>query len=486
MQTHTIASDLDTLVQLNQVYLIDSVETSNAGRFREILADDFPLHPSQRCAARSQSVSGEHRESAAIHCLEAHDVNVRVMGDVAIVHARTTFTLADGTQGTGRIPTCGRNATDNGSRSPPMSPGNRTYTARCCAVAMLAVLGMLSPAAASAQTHGFEEFGGHVARTTLREFNGSDTGVGVRGGWRSTGMLGLEAELTVYPSNFPESILVHEVTERRFVRRDTGADARPGAPLRQSTCGLRDLRRGAGTDRLHRHLSAARSPARSRGVPRCSRSISAAVSNSPQPRNSSSASMSATAPFAIRARPSTRTAACARIRSSATTSASPRAPGCVSMRWLDAEDLYYLTVIGLIQLTAWSRSPRLSDTLANSVARIAWMLPTAKRQQVISRIGACIEASTPKQRREIGQRTYRAFWQMRSRWHPPFDRRTRNGYASSAWIACGRQWRTATARSCWTAASSGAVIWPGSSCTHTALPSSTSTRRTISRFLVPA
>ena len=34
--------------------------------------------------------------------LEARDVIVRIMGDVAIVHARTTYTLADGRAGMGR------------------------------------------------------------------------------------------------------------------------------------------------------------------------------------------------------------------------------------------------------------------------------------------------------------------------------------------------------------------------------------------------
>lgn len=81
------------------------------------------------------------------------------------------------------------------------------------------------------------------------------------------------------------------------------------------------------------------------------------------------------------------------------------------MRWLDATDVYYLTVIAVMRLTAWSRSPGLSDALANAVARIAWMLPTAKRRHVISRIAACIDQSTPKHRRDIGRRTYRAFWQ---------------------------------------------------------------------------
>jgi hypothetical protein len=34
--------------------------------------------------------------------LQVHDVNVRLMSDFAIVHARTTFTLPNGTLGSGR------------------------------------------------------------------------------------------------------------------------------------------------------------------------------------------------------------------------------------------------------------------------------------------------------------------------------------------------------------------------------------------------
>ena len=34
--------------------------------------------------------------------LAAHDINIRLLGDVAIIHARTTYTLADGAQGSGR------------------------------------------------------------------------------------------------------------------------------------------------------------------------------------------------------------------------------------------------------------------------------------------------------------------------------------------------------------------------------------------------
>lgn len=37
-----------------------------------------------------------------IRDLQAHDVIVRLMGDVAIVHARTTFVYVDGRTGAGR------------------------------------------------------------------------------------------------------------------------------------------------------------------------------------------------------------------------------------------------------------------------------------------------------------------------------------------------------------------------------------------------
>jgi ketosteroid isomerase-like protein len=37
-----------------------------------------------------------------ISSLEVHDVNVRLMGDFAIIHARTTYTGPDGRPGSGR------------------------------------------------------------------------------------------------------------------------------------------------------------------------------------------------------------------------------------------------------------------------------------------------------------------------------------------------------------------------------------------------
>ena len=94
-------SDLDVLVDLNREY-IRSVQTSDATWFRDTLADDF------RCSLPDGTLIDRERflERAArpldITDLEVHDVDVRLLDDVAIIHARTTFTTADGRPGTGR------------------------------------------------------------------------------------------------------------------------------------------------------------------------------------------------------------------------------------------------------------------------------------------------------------------------------------------------------------------------------------------------
>jgi ketosteroid isomerase-like protein len=94
-------TDLDTLRDLNGDY-IRSVQTSDVHRFDEILADDFLCsNPDGTLIDRSAFL----RQTAipvTIANLEAHDVNVRLMGDFAIIHARTTYTLPDGRQGAGR------------------------------------------------------------------------------------------------------------------------------------------------------------------------------------------------------------------------------------------------------------------------------------------------------------------------------------------------------------------------------------------------
>jgi len=94
-------SDHDTLTALNLDY-VNSVQRSDTKRFDEILSDDFlNTNPDGSLVDRA-SFLAQIAPKAKISGLACHDVNVRVMGDVAIIHARTSYTLPDGRPGTGR------------------------------------------------------------------------------------------------------------------------------------------------------------------------------------------------------------------------------------------------------------------------------------------------------------------------------------------------------------------------------------------------
>lgn len=94
-------ADHDALVALNDDY-IHSVQHSDVRRFDEILAADF------RCSNPDGSLldrAGFLQQTArpvTISGLRIEDVEIRVMGDFAIIHARTLYTLADGKPGRGR------------------------------------------------------------------------------------------------------------------------------------------------------------------------------------------------------------------------------------------------------------------------------------------------------------------------------------------------------------------------------------------------
>jgi ketosteroid isomerase-like protein len=94
-------SDLTTLLELNRDY-IRSVQASDVRRFQEILADDFLCSlPDGSLIDRARFLEHTARP-VQISNLEVHDVNVRLMGDFAIIHARTTYTAPDGQPGSGR------------------------------------------------------------------------------------------------------------------------------------------------------------------------------------------------------------------------------------------------------------------------------------------------------------------------------------------------------------------------------------------------
>lgn len=96
-----LRADLDTLLDLNRDY-IRSVQTSDVRRFDEILADDFLCSNPDGSLVDREAFLKQTALPVRILNLEARGVQVRVMGDVAIIHARTTYTGPDGRSGAGR------------------------------------------------------------------------------------------------------------------------------------------------------------------------------------------------------------------------------------------------------------------------------------------------------------------------------------------------------------------------------------------------
>jgi uncharacterized protein (TIGR02246 family) len=93
--------DIAILEQLNRDY-ITSVQTSDVRRFDQILAPDFLCTNPDGSLVDRQAFLAQTARPVTITDLQAHDVNVRILGDVAIIHARTTYTTPDGRTGAGR------------------------------------------------------------------------------------------------------------------------------------------------------------------------------------------------------------------------------------------------------------------------------------------------------------------------------------------------------------------------------------------------
>ena len=96
-----MANDLEVLTELNDDY-IQSVQHSNVKRFDEILAEDFLCSNPDGTLIDRKAFLEQTAKPVTIRGLAAHEVNVHLMGDVAIIHARTSYTTPDGAQGGGR------------------------------------------------------------------------------------------------------------------------------------------------------------------------------------------------------------------------------------------------------------------------------------------------------------------------------------------------------------------------------------------------
>lgn len=99
--TDADAYDLETLRQLNDAY-IRSVQSSDVGWFEEALAPDFLNSNPDGSLVDRQGFLAQIARPVTISDLAVDDVRIRVLGDVAIIHARTTYKTADGRNAAGR------------------------------------------------------------------------------------------------------------------------------------------------------------------------------------------------------------------------------------------------------------------------------------------------------------------------------------------------------------------------------------------------
>jgi len=95
------ASDLAALRLLNDQF-IRSVATSDAAWFERHLSEDFlNSNPDGTLSDRAAFLRQIARPSVVTQ-LAAEDVRIRLFGQTAIVHGRTTYLKADGQPGAGR------------------------------------------------------------------------------------------------------------------------------------------------------------------------------------------------------------------------------------------------------------------------------------------------------------------------------------------------------------------------------------------------
>ena len=103
MEASTVANDadIDILQKLNVGYM-KSVQMSDVRWFERNLAEDFlNSNPDGSLVDRAGFLK-QIAPPATISSLAASDVRIRIMGDIAIIHGRTTYTKADGQAAAGR------------------------------------------------------------------------------------------------------------------------------------------------------------------------------------------------------------------------------------------------------------------------------------------------------------------------------------------------------------------------------------------------
>jgi ketosteroid isomerase-like protein len=98
-------NDLAELTSFNRDY-VNSVQNSDIKRFDEILAADFYCSNPDKSLVDRAAFLKQTAVPVTIKNLKAEDVKIRILGDFAIIHARTSYTTPDGQQASGRYTDC--------------------------------------------------------------------------------------------------------------------------------------------------------------------------------------------------------------------------------------------------------------------------------------------------------------------------------------------------------------------------------------------
>src|ERR1700754_975538 len=97
--------DLAALTSLNRDS-VASAQNSDVKRFDEILAQDFYCTNPDKSFVDRAGFLKQTAVPVTIRNLIADDVKIRVLGDFAIIHGRTSYATADGQQAYGRYTDC--------------------------------------------------------------------------------------------------------------------------------------------------------------------------------------------------------------------------------------------------------------------------------------------------------------------------------------------------------------------------------------------
>lgn len=95
------SADLEALHHLNRRY-IEAVQAGDVECFKEILAETFYCSNPDGSFVDREGFLVQTAGKITITDLRAHDVLIRLFGEIAIIHARTSYLLADRRQGNGR------------------------------------------------------------------------------------------------------------------------------------------------------------------------------------------------------------------------------------------------------------------------------------------------------------------------------------------------------------------------------------------------